>query len=130
MDIVFFPVSLQSFSQVFLDGHTVEENITLDGLEVLDWVSSDVISSLKSIVVESGGVDSFANWDSLLYLGNSSNGKNDSSDSIRSGSLSIFIIDGSFKLLDCSVENKKGLIFFTNALKKRKEVEISTVGLE
>lgn len=84
LNVIFFPVSLKSFSQVSLNGNTVNENIVLESLEMLNWVGSNIVSLIKLLVVEGGGVDSFASWDSFLELLDSGNTGNDSSNSIRS----------------------------------------------
>jgi hypothetical protein len=51
---------------------------------MLNWVGSNIVSLIKLLVVEGGGVDSFASWDSFLELLDSGNTGNDSSNSIRS----------------------------------------------
>tara|TARA_B110000285_G_C14977019_1_gene539457 strand:+ start:93 stop:482 length:390 start_codon:yes stop_codon:yes gene_type:complete len=84
LNVIFFPVSLKSFSQVSLNGNTVNENIVFESLEMLNWVGSNIVSLIKLLVVEGGGVDSFASWDSFLELLDSGNTGNDSSNSIRS----------------------------------------------
>jgi hypothetical protein len=84
LNVIFFPVSLKSFSQVSLNGNTINENIVLESLEMLNWVGSNIVSLIKLLVVEGGGVDSFASWDSFLELLDSGNTGNDSSNSIRS----------------------------------------------
>jgi len=130
LNVVLSPVSLKSSSQVSLDGNTVDENVVLKGLEVLDWVSGDIVSVIELLVVEGGGVDSFASWDSFLELLNSSDACNNSGDSIRSSRLNISVLDSGLELLYGNVEHEKGLIFFVNAYKESIKIEISSISFE
>jgi hypothetical protein len=90
------------------------------------WVSSNFVGRNKLVIFESGGVDGLTGWESLFELSNSSNGSDHASECF----LWALILDSCFKLLECSVEDKKGFIFISDAFKKSKKIKFSSESLQ
>ena len=101
-------------STVFLDWNTIDEEVFFESLEVLKWVSSDFISRLELLEVESGSINSFTGWETGLGLFNTGNCSDDSSN----GVLWVLFFVSSLELLDSSVEHQKSFILITDAWEK------------
>jgi len=101
-------------STVFLDWNTIDEEVFFESLEVLKWVSSDFISRLELLEVESGSINSFTGWETSLGLFDSGNSSDDSSNGI----LWVLFFVSSLELLDSSVEHQKSFILITDAWEK------------
>ena len=78
------------------------------------------------VISESCGIDGLAGWESLFELSNTSNDGDNSTDCF----LWALVLDSSLKLLESSVEYKKGFVFISDAFKKSKEIKFSSESLQ
>lgn len=93
---------------------------------MFSWMGSDVISGIELVVVEGFSINGFTFWETLFELLNTSNGSNNTGDGI----LRVLLFISSDELLDSHIEHEESFIFITDALKKGKEIEFSSVSFK
>ena len=116
--------SFESVGKILGDLNSVENNVLLDELHVVDWALGNLDDVVESGPVGTLGVNSLANWDGLLELLNEGN----SSDNSWDGFLDILVFPGLLEHLDSLVEDESSLISLIDADEEVGEVEVSNIG--
>ena len=125
-EVVTLFVSFGGLSTIDDNANSVDGEIFLENLEVIHWVGNHVEGLIETLVVEGGGINGFAGWETLFELLNGADNSNDGTNEVGI----ILGLDGSLEGLVSNIEHESSLILIIDALEESLNVEVSTEGGE